>query len=315
MKADIAYMTNRVEPKFEWFLESLYRQCNPSNQKVIIVDFYADQKGRREKVEKINKDLGFSINHITPKPSVWQGPHRLTNEDCFDASGARNTALIHSSERFIVYVDDLSVLAPEWYSCVNQAIVRAGWTFGSYRKVKKLNVSNGLIVGFSDHPHGHDNRRLKVNSLNNAAQCDQRSLFGCSLVAPTDELVEIGGWPEELCGGMGYEDCALGQVLFNRKAKTWFDPRMMTYESEELHYQPGNSFARCDPCIGDPEAKPRNDKSHAMLRNVASATTMPFQAGIKEARESVLSGAGYPEFSRNTVDWFTRETISEMKFR
>jgi len=127
MKFTIAYMTCRREPHVEWFLQSLARQCSDVSQKIIIVDFYTDEPGRREKFASFNTG-GFQIKHTAPMPSVWQGKHKLTKLEFFDAGNARNTAICLCEDDRIAFVDDLTVLSPEWHSCAKEASNRSGYT-------------------------------------------------------------------------------------------------------------------------------------------------------------------------------------------
>lgn len=304
-KFAIAYMTCRKEPHFEWFMESLARQCQPQYQELIIVDFYADEPGRREAVAKINSELGFDLKHVTPKPSVWQGKHRLTKENYFDAGNARNTALCLTSSTSIAYCDDLSVLAPEWYKSVMEAVNRPGYTFGSYRKVMNLVVERGLISSFSHHDIGQDVRRCALRDLRKVAPCHPDWLFGCSLVCPTEALISAGGWPEKLCAGMGYEDSCFARIVRNRKERTYFDPMMMTYESEEDHHRPDGRFLRSDPCRCNPCSSPKDDKSHAMMAKVEAATESGNDYDIRKLRDSVMNGGEFPIPTEPTTEWFT----------
>lgn len=311
MKFTIAYMTCRREPHIEWFLQSLARQCSDVSQKIIIVDFYADEPGRREKFASLNTG-GFQIRHVTPMPSVFQGKHRLTCGNFFDASGSRNTAICLCEDDRIAFIDDLTVLAPEWYSSAKEAVTRAGYTFGSYRKVNNLRVSEGVITGFSDQPNGHDVRRSRVKYIDRPAPCHPDWLFGCSLVVPVESVLQAGGWPEKLCAGMGYEDSAFARIVRNRREPTTFDPRMMTYESEEDHHIPGDRFHRMDPCRCHPCTPVRDDKSHAMLRAVESATVIDNGYDIRALRKHVLSGGDFPVPTGPTHEWFTGFALGEL---
>lgn len=307
----IAYMTNRWDPHFDWFLQSLARQCMPKDQPVIIVDFYADEPGRRESVLALN--LGFNITHVTPKPSLWQGKHKITKGECFDAGNARNTALCLARQMYIAWVDDVSVLTPHWYSRALGATSRNAITLGSYRKVYNLEVDNGIVTDMTDNPIGHDSRRRDVRNLTKITECDPRWLFGCSLVAPVETMLDLGGWPERLCAGTGYEDTIMALVVRNNRIKTYFDPLLMTIESEEAHHI-DKPFLRWDPCKGDPNAKPKDDKSHAMLRIAADWKKTDNGYDIRELRNRVLSGGEFPVPTEPETEWFTGTALQDIRF-
>lgn len=311
MKFTIAYMTCRKEPHIEWFLQSLARLCTDASQKIIVVDFYADEPGRRELFASYNTG-GFPIKHVTQKPSVWQGKHRLTCGNFFDAGGARNTALCLCEDDRIVFIDDLTVLSPEWYKCAVAASDRTGYTFGSYRKVMNLRVNDGMITGFGDNPIGHDARRSRVKHLDRASACHPDWLFGCSLMAPMESLLQSGGWPETLTSGMGYEDSCMARIVRNRNDPTTFDPRMMTYESEEGHHVAGDRFHRMDPCKCNPCTPVRNDKSHAMLRKVEAATVIDNGYDIRSLRAHVLGGGEFPVPTEPTHEWFSGVALEDL---
>lgn len=115
----IAYMTNRREPRVDWFFASLARELSTAaagelgNLRCVVVDFWADESGRRAAFAAL-APAGVELVHVPPKPTVWQGPHRLTGRDYFAAASARNTALCLAPDGWIAYVDDLSVLMPGW---------------------------------------------------------------------------------------------------------------------------------------------------------------------------------------------------------
>ena len=308
----IAYMTARRDPKIEWFLQSLARQCSDVTQKIIIVDFYADEPGRRERFAKLNTG-GFQIRHTVPMPSVWQGKHKLTKLEFFDAAVSRNTAICLCEDDRIAFVDDLSVLGADWYRSVVAASERSGYTFGSYQKVLKLRVKEGLIEGFADHPHGHDVRRSQVKSLTKTVPCNPAWLFGCSLVAPIESVLQAGGWPSNLCGSLGYEDGCFASVVRNRREACHFDPLMFTYESEEDHHVPGDRFYRIDPCKCSPCTVPRQDKSHEMLKAVETATTIDNGYDIRALRQHVLGGGSFPIPTAPTHEWFTGIALEDLK--
>lgn len=312
MSFTIAYMTCRKVPLVEWFLQSLARQCSDVTQKIIIVDFYADEPGRREKFASFNTG-GFQVKHVTPMPSVWQGKHKLTKLEFFDAAVSRNTAICLCEDDRIAFIDDLTVLSPEWYQCAKEACNRAGYTFGSYRKVLNLRVHDGMITGFSDNPNGHDARRSRVKHIDRPISCHPDWLYGCSLVAPIESILQAGGWPQTLTAGMGYEDGCFARIVRNRRDPTTFDGRMLTYESEEHHHLPGERFLRIDPCKCNPCTTPRDDKSHAMLRAVETATVIDNGYDIRALREHVLSGGEFPIPTGPTHEWFTGIALGELQ--
>lgn len=308
----IAYMTNRLDPKIEWFLDSFHNQARGSYAgfRFVVVDFHHGHESREAWSALKNRilDGGGEWFHVLPKPTVWQGKGRLTSQDYFAASNARNTALCLAPNGHIVYVDDLAVAMPSWFPSVQNASgVEWAVTCGSYQKVKNLAVNNGEIVSMEEFDSGKDIRRQNIKLSGNPLPCHAGWHFGCSVVAPVEAYLSINGWPE-VCDGMGYEDCVTGIVLANRGWKFLFDPLMLTIESEELHHA-NRPFMRYDKGVSP------NDKSHALLNTFARAKYFDNffgPEGIRGLREKVLNGASFPEMGFPEHDWFDGQSLREM---
>ena len=118
MKFTIGYITAREEPQLEWLIDGLERQARPGDEIELIV---VDALGR------LASSIGFRpIKAITklvetkPKPTVWQGPHRVTAHDFFANANARNTALVLCSTTYICFLDDRCKLDPGWLDQVRR---------------------------------------------------------------------------------------------------------------------------------------------------------------------------------------------------
>src|ERR1039457_1584571 len=233
----IAYLTSRKNPRIEWFFDSLHRQMNElriglDEIKVVVVDFYAKERFTTD----IATEYHFPVSVWTvPKPNVWQGEHRLTKENWFDASNARNTALCYAPDGFIAFVDDLSVLMPGWLKIVHAASFDKKIIYGSYKKVKKLVVESGKVMSCIESPEGMDSRSQYAPT--DPWPCAGSWMFGCSCAMPVEALLTINGFPEDLCAGLGSEDSCCGVVLQNAGFEFLYDRRMMTFESEEGHHE------------------------------------------------------------------------------
>jgi hypothetical protein len=306
----VAYLTNRKHCKIEWFYESLARQLpEGSSVHIIVVDFWADEPGRREEMwQKYDQpafhDGGAYWTHVAPKPNVWSGPHRLTSVDYFSAANSRNTALCLAKTDWIAYVDDLSVLCSGWLNSVYQAMRESYIALGSYKKVRKLVVRDGYPESCEDFPSGWDNRLAHVQA--DLSSCAGNWLFGCSFAAPVQALLDVGGSPE-MCDstGLGSEDYCLGIALANRGHSFRYDRRMMTLESEEGHHNPDElKFKRSDKGVSP------NDKSHAMLAYAQGANYFP--NGLTPMRAAVQAGLPFPIPTEPTTDWYDGQPLSEL---
>lgn len=296
----IAYITARKEPRLEWFLDSLSRQHPDARANVLIIDNHPERALK-------------NIRVAHPKPSVWQGPHRLTAVDFFSASNARNTALCLCKTDWIALVDDLSVLMPGW---LEHALAATQYnntiTCGAFRKVKGLEVEAGLVKQFTHYEDGLD-WRVKLSQSALRHRCIPEWFFGCSFVAPLNPLLEVNGYPEYLCDGMGYEDTIMGAMLGQHGVKFRFDPEMTTWESEDDHHnQP--QMMRIDPGISP------DDKSHKARELAAQQETFHQNFGwgsgadeccIRRLRDRMLSGGAWPVPTLPDTEWFSKIPLSE----
>lgn len=301
----VAYVTSRIEPHFEWFYESMmesHRQTGASLPFRVLIIY-------RHMPERFPPGQGYaapSVQAYPPKPSVWSGPHRLTKEDWFSASNARNTALCCCQTPYICYVDDLSLATPSWLPSVWEAVDGNYIGLGAYKKVRNLVVEKGAAVSFDEFPGGIDNRLGIVTK--DVSECNGEWLYGASLVGPTEAFLEINGWPEDLCDGMGFEDCLTGIVLQNAGYHLKYDRRMLTLESDELH-SAEPAMVRHD--YGDSP----NDKSHSALNIAKASKHFPNsfgEGGIRALRERRIAGLPFPIRAAPDREWFTGTLLSEL---
>jgi len=300
MHLSICYCTSRKDPKIEWFLDSLRHECRENYEgiKIVVVTLH-------QETFWVDGDIPPHFVSLSPKPNVFQGQYRLTKEDWFAAANARNTALCLAPDGYIAFVDDLSVLLPGWLDRVKAAMEGGYIVCGSYQKVKDLVVENGEIKSFTNYPQGHDSRaRFATSDLH---PCTGGWLFGCSCAMPVEALLTIGGWTE-IADGLGSEDYLTGLTLQNAGFKFFYDRKMMTYESEELHH--------AEPCLGRTDkGKSPDDKSHRALNIVLSGQKFfdnYYAGGIRAERERVLRGEPFIVRNNPQHDWYDGQPISEM---
>ncbi len=301
MNISIAYVTSRKEPQIKWFFDSLALQAKLRDRIQIIV-VGPDDFRLRERKQFQGLFRGFNVRFSEPKPSVWQGPHRLTKEDWFAASNARNTALCLAPDGYLAYVDDLSVLQPGWLDAVKEHAVAGRFGFGAYHKVKHLVVENGMVKSFEN--YRLDNRWNETQSI--ITPCSGRWLFGCSVCGPVEAFLTVGGWPE-FCDGLGFEDCILGHALENHGFPMVYDKRMMTFESEE-HHAIEPAFKRSDFGVSP------NDKSHSALHIGQQSRYFEnyYLGGIRKMREEVLAGKPFPIVNNPQHCWYSGKKLSDL---
>jgi hypothetical protein len=313
----ITYYTSRKDPRFEWFFDSLWKQLleprpDPIWPRVVVVDFFHDE--RKHALDDFRHRAGNTIEiiHVAPKPCVWQGPHKMTREDYFAMANARNTGICLAKDGWIAFVDDLSVLRPGWVDGVHRAIAHGhAITLGAYRKVRELTVSDGDIISCIEDPKAGVDNRYGPAGKDEPVPCPGHWLYGCSLVAPVEAFLAINGW-DQRCDGLGFEDCITGIHLEKKGWGLRYDRTMMTYESEELHGQPGPPIRRADYGVSP------NDKSHAILNLAREGNGWaPNDFGgktLKELREEILTGAQFPIPRTPNIDWFRGTPLCDLEY-
>jgi len=310
---NVVYITSRKQPQFQWFYDSLIREAdgNLTDIRLILVS-----KHGVDVLSDLDTSMGsYPILTTKPKPSVWQGQHRLTKEDWFAASNARNTGLCYAQDGYIVYADDLSVIMPGWLSAVREALTGNYVVCGAYKKVRGLEVRRGVATHYEEFLGGMDQRWAYVNSDPTPAQTGW--LFGCSCGMPVEALLAVNGWPEA-CDGLGFEDCCMGIVLYNAGYGMKYDRRMLTLESEELHHvEPAPRKEDWHFEDGKPVTGGNNheDKSHAILHIAQQSKSFPnyFGAGgIRELREKILAGGEFPVMGIPEHDWYAKIALKDL---
>lgn len=300
----IAYLTSRKDPKIEWFLDSLKAQSVlDRNLSIIAIDFHCT--GAKPMIH-LNGLIPICYTAYPVKPTVWQGEHRLTKDNWFAASNARNTALCLAKDGYLAYVDDLSILCPGWLDRVKVAMQENYIVLGSYEKVRKMEVENGMLKFCEHFPEGKDSRLTHLTD-DSPKNVDGGWLYGCSLAGPVESFLSVNGWPE-FVDGLSSEDYCMGLALQNAGHRLVFDPNMKTIESEELH------FAEPPMKRMDKGVSPR-DKSHAALNIAKQSKWFPNYfgpEGIRGLREKVLAGESFPIMKIPEADWYDGQLLSEM---
>lgn len=239
----LVYLTNRKEPQFHWFVDSLANQTSENERvdiEIIFVDavleqpdYNADQ--RREELKQIVNGR-FKYFHCPPKGNIYQGYSRKTKSEMFAPSNARNTGVRNAAGSYIAFIDDVSILMPTWYAAVKKAWEQNLIVCGAYQKHFEMNVQNGILVSSRAHPAGRDARWNRGNE-SYPVPLSGNELYGSSFGIPKDIFNSVGGF-DEICDSIGGEDYHFGIRLNFAGHKLHYSRAMYTVESEELHAQP-----------------------------------------------------------------------------
>lgn len=302
MSLCVAYITSRHEPRIEWFYDSLRRQNGQIDQ-MIVVDTFADMENRKHNFQC---DFSKDFTHTAPKPTVWQGKHKLTKENWWAVSNARNTALCLCRCDWIALVDDRCVLLPGWLNAVKQAIKENYAVFGSYEKRWHMRVENGVIKesGKPDAADVREDTILKHRNAETPASCPGDWSFGCNLALPLKWALQVNGY-DETCDGISMEDTLFGRMLENNRYDMKYD-RWMKVIQDRTPGETGPAMIRKDKGVSP------NDKSHALLKKLWNATRATHPWNLWKLRESALRGLSWPIPKQPDKDWYDGQPLKEM---
>ena len=306
----IAYVTSRLNPRIEWFFDSLALRLQETPHlptiRVVVVDYHHAKRSKDQFLKQVPKAVD-EFFHVPPKPCVWQGPHRLTTEDYFAAANTRNTALCLAPDGYIAYVDDLSILMPGWLTRVNLAILGDYVALGAYKKLKAMVVEKGKLISAEEHPPGVDSR-WKHGNVSMAVPANGSWMYGCSVALPVSALLECNGWMElGDTTGMGGEDYLTGMLIERNGYHFKYDLSMLTLESEEAHHEE-------PPLKRIIERGYHPDDSSVALLNIVKNSDIrmhPGYASMREMRAEVLSGKPFPIVQIPEHNWYSGKRLSE----
>lgn len=288
----IVYVTARHEPKIEWFLDSLRRETGGdfSNTKIIIVSTY------------IPETLYADIRTVPPKPTIWQGEHRITKEDWWAKCNALNTGIALCDTEWIAFVDDRCVLSHGWLQCIQDSMIHNYAVCGSYEKRANMKVENGEII---------DGGELLGQDIRTQRGFPHRTAdwYGGSGALPLEWCLRVNGFPEDVTDGLGFEDIAFGILLRNNHLELYYDSRMRIIE-DRTPTEIGGALKRAS------KPSPTDDKFQAkdyrILDFMHSSVTSGNSYNLTELREKVLRGEPFPPPTASHQDWFDGENIADM---
>lgn len=298
MKLDVIYITCRHNPEFQWFTESLRLQARRVDEiRIICVDLFAGSRA-------IPKPTWCKFIWTEGKPTIWQGRHRITSTDWWAASNARNTGLCYAEAPTVAFLDDRCVLIPGWLDAVRRSQDDNYVLAGAYEKRVGMTVVEGRVI----HPGtilGDDYREFDVTANGKAIphDCPGCWMFGANLAMPLEWALSVNGYPEDVCDGMSFEDCIFGDCIQNAGYPIKYDNRCKIVE-ERTSLQCGPVMKRDDPGTSP------DDKSHAALKKMKGLKVSMNSYDIREARNKLLSGGGFPPCTIPHKDWYNGRDIA-----
>ncbi len=296
MHLAICFMTGREDPRLDWVLDALQMQAHADDEiELIVIDALGDQRGAHA--------IGFyphrmitNLIESPPKPTVWQGKHRVTSCDWWATANARNTALVLCPEDvdFIAFLDDRARPGPHWLDEVRKSYERRDSVIaGSYEKIEGADRHTTRDHRTGIHPGG------KIN-------CGGGWLYGCTFALPLAWALDVNGF-EEGCDGLTGEDYIFGMMLQNAGHRIDFVPRLFVSQDRE----PGNESCKGSYACRDKGISP-NDKSHAALKRFGVRKRTEFTPDLRALRARWHAGEGWPLPDPNAVDWYDKQPIRDM---
>ena len=296
----IGYVTARREPEFQWFVDSLASQLAPSSSvKIVLVDFLATSRDMSRFDAR-----GFDVRHVPPKPTVWQGPHRLTKSDWWAVSAYRNTAACLCSTEWLATIDDRSVLLPTYARALERAMLKNTAVCGRYEKRRDMIVEGGVIKGGVI--IGHDPRweHVEKQRMTTPIRAPGGWFFGANTAQPIEFVLTVNGW-DEGCDSLGLEDCVYGSMLERNRLPISYDPELALIQDR--------SAAAVEPPLAkrmDKGVSP-NDKSHGILKRTADVMRAEHNLDLRADRERALRGEPFEIPTGPTHDWWDQQPLSE----
>lgn len=293
----IVYTTSRFEPKVHWFLDSLDRETGRdySNTSIIIVD----AGGKMRDIT----DIKTQVQWIIPKPTIWQGEHRITSEDWWAKCNAMNTGIALCDTEWIAFVDDRCVLAHGWLQCIQDSMIHNYAVCGSYEKRANMKVENGEVVDAGE-LLGQDVRTQRGFPHTTS------DWYGGSCALPLEWCLQVNGFPEDICDGLGFEDIAFGILLKNNHLEMRYDSRMRIIE-DRTPTEIGGALKRAS------KPSPNHDihqaKDYRILSIMGASKTSGNSYDLTDLRAATLRGEPFPPPSASHQDWFDNEYIGDMR--
>lgn len=235
-----------------------------------------------------------ALSVTPPKPSIWQGPHRVTNCDWWAMSNARNTAFVLAEHDYIAFLDDACRLGDGWLDAVRAGCrERQSVIAGTYDKLESGRRT-------PDHRRSHAPGGLK--------NCGGSWLFGCTFAMPLAWALEVNGFEEGL-DGMGMEDCVFGLYLANNGRRIDFSTSLSV---EQDRGEPAGSNSSTVYKKIDKGVSPK-DKSHAALDRFAKRKRTEFTPDLRVLRAAMARGAEWPPpmLGRDARDWFDGQLVRD----
>lgn len=303
----VAFLTTRQDPKLAWFIQSLIRVC-PADIQSLVIQFGQEFPEQLRGISEVHGGR-IQFHKHPPKPSIWQGPHKLTKEEWWDKSGYINTAIALCKTEWLALLDDRCVIMPGYFEAIADAMKGEYIVAGKYEKMYNVLVDNGKFLS-GDEPIDNGNKIGKdprATGANSPRRIPGEQLFGCNYAAPVEWLLQVNG-SDESTSPTGLEDCVLGMMLSRNNYPIMYDERMSIIEDRT----PGVIDSYTKRCDKGPSGT-QWDRSHRILAKTHGKLAATHPLNLRELRDKVQAGEPFPVPEEPKTDWFDNQALSEFK--
>lgn len=309
MMISIIYLTGRAEPRLDWLLEAIRDHGQPGDVfEIIAVDALdrtrelTDTRVRRLVAELAGVPAGpaVTIRPTAPKPTIWQGEHRIMDRDWWAAANGRNTGIVLASHDYLAFSDDRCKPGPKWIATIREGSrTRQSVIAGAYDK----------LVGPPDaRTISADHRRTLCPD--GKANCGGGWLYGCTFCLPLEWALDVNGF-EEGNDSLTGEDYLFGLMLENAGHRIDFQPELYVLQDRAVGDNSKQQYHTLDKGV------PPNDKSHAALARFGSRKRTEFTPDLRQLRHRIAAGEHWPipNPDGEYLDWYDGQDLREMRPR
>jgi len=303
MLLSVIVITARAQPQIETLMRAIDAQAVSGDViELVLVDFLGrsftdldlDNTWLAQRTAR-PAHIG-SVKLCKPKPTPYQGEHRVTSRDLHAIANARNTGFIVSSMPYLAFLDDRVTLGARWLETI--------------REYAKRGDDDRAIAGPCDrHEFGarvRDDRRLR--SPNGRGDCPGDWLYGGNFALPR-ALYELVNGCEEGTDPCGRQDRVLGMMLRNNGVRIDFLTSMGVVFDRDTANKP-HPFPRLRPGV------PPADKARAILKRYGGRmrTDPATTPDLKAMRRIILAGGKFPShaFTADSRDWFDNTRFGDL---
>lgn len=230
MLLSIIYCTARVNPRFDLLEKSLQASAKKHPHikwELIIVDALRDER----------PDVCAPPGHIwlAPKPTPWQGKHRLTSKDYWAKASANNTGAAYARGAHLVYLDDCMYVHEDFLMYHWAAAAKNYVIAGSMISVIGEPPNATSFKVYADDPRTLWNG-VPLEMMWKKRPAKETELYGSNWSAPLSLILAVDGHDEAYDGQRAFEDIDIG-VRLNRARPNnmFFVPDCLVWQLMDNH--------------------------------------------------------------------------------